>query len=133
MELRYVRNGQENSLVVKPELTDQEGKPAYKIGVVCSSPMVVEHLAVGAAFQRSVEQNKKNSVLIIEIVKRLLTKKASIKQMSGPISIARQFLSRNEAVGFFERDPINRKREADYTIGRKNDASDRPSLNIVGR
>ena len=90
VELRYVRNGQESSVIVKPELTDQEGKSSYKIGVICSSPMVVEHLAVGAAFQRSVEQNKKNSMLIIEIVKRLLTKKASIKQMSGPITIARQ-------------------------------------------
>jgi regulator of sigma E protease len=39
---------------------------------------------------RSVEQNQKNSLLIMELVKRLLTKKASIKQMSGPIGIARQ-------------------------------------------
>jgi regulator of sigma E protease len=52
--------------------------------------MVVEHLSAGTALRRSIEQNKKNSMLIVEIVKRLLTKKASIKQMSGPISIARQ-------------------------------------------
>jgi regulator of sigma E protease len=90
VEVRYLRNGKENSLIVKPELTNQEGKPAYKIGVLLSSPMVVEHLAFGTALQRSVEQNKKNSMLIVEIVKRLLTKKASIKQMSGPIEIARQ-------------------------------------------
>jgi regulator of sigma E protease len=89
IEVKYVRNGQEQAVTLKPQAVDQDGKPSYKIGVMCA-PMHVDKLNFSGAVHRSVEQNKKNSMLILELVKRLLTKKASIKQMSGPIGIARQ-------------------------------------------
>jgi regulator of sigma E protease len=89
VEVKYVRGGQEQTVTVKPQLSEQDGKPSYMIGVMCV-PMHVDKLSFGGALNRSIEQNKKNSMLIMELVKRLLTKKASIKQMSGPIGIARQ-------------------------------------------
>jgi regulator of sigma E protease len=89
IDVKFVRNGQEQTVTLKPQAVDQDGKPSYKIGVVCA-PMHVDKLNFAGALHRSVEQNQKNSLLIMELVKRLLTKKASIKQMSGPIGIARQ-------------------------------------------
>jgi regulator of sigma E protease len=89
IEVKFVRNDQEQAVTLKPQAVDQDGKPSYKIGVMCA-PMHVDKLNFSGAVRRSVEQNKKNSMLIMELVKRLLTKKASIKQMSGPIGIARQ-------------------------------------------
>jgi regulator of sigma E protease len=89
IDVKFVRNGQEQTVTLKPQVVDQDGKPSYKIGVVCA-PMKVDKLTFAGALNRSVEQNQKNSLLIMELVKRLLTKKASIKQMSGPIGIARQ-------------------------------------------
>jgi len=89
IDVKFVRDGQEQTVTLKPQAVDQDGKPSYKIGVVCA-PMHVDKLNFAGALNRSVEQNQKNSMLIMELVKRLLTKKASIKQMSGPIGIARQ-------------------------------------------
>jgi regulator of sigma E protease len=37
---------------------------------------------------KSVDQNKKNSFLILELVKKMIQRKVSIKQMEGPIRIA---------------------------------------------
>ena len=89
IEVKYVRGGEENVATLVPQMVDQDGKPSYKIGVICA-PTHVDKLNFSGALHRSVEQNKKNSMLIMELVKRLLTQKASIKQMSGPIGIARQ-------------------------------------------
>ena len=89
VEIQYVRNNKEAVVTVKPQLSDADGKPAYKIGVVCA-PVHVDKLPFTMALKRSVESNEKNSVLILELVKRLVQHKASIQQMSGPIGIARQ-------------------------------------------
>ncbi len=89
VEVRYVRNGQEATVMVTPVQQDADGKPMYRVGVICA-PVHVDKLGFSAALKRSVESNKKNSLLILEIVKRLLQHKTSIQQMSGPIGIARQ-------------------------------------------
>jgi len=92
IEIRYVRNGQEQAVTLTPQLEDKDelGKPTYKIGVLCAPQTRVDTLNFPAALRRSVDQNQKNSVLILELVKRLVQRKASIKQMSGPIGISRQ-------------------------------------------
>jgi regulator of sigma E protease len=41
------------------------------------------------ALQKSLETNKRYALLIVEIVERLVTRKVSIKQIDGPIGIAR--------------------------------------------
>jgi len=52
-------------------------------------PVRVDKLSFAQAFSRSVEENQKNSLLILELVKRMLQHKVSVKQMEGPIGIAR--------------------------------------------
>ena len=42
----------------------------------------------GAAFKHSLDENKKDSVLILQLVKKLVQHKVSMKAFSGPIGIA---------------------------------------------
>ena len=51
--------------------------------------MRVDKLPFAVAFNRSLEENKKYSLLIVDLVRKMLERKVSIKQMEGPIGIAR--------------------------------------------
>jgi len=84
--LAVVRHGQQLSIPVKPAFDSERNE--YRIGFG-SNPQHVDKLPFAEAFQRSMDQNKKNSLLIVEIMKKLVERKVSIKQMSGPIGIAR--------------------------------------------
>jgi regulator of sigma E protease len=83
------RNGQEVKLTVTPQLTtSDDGKQVYRIGIL-SMPVHVDKLPFTQALSRSIDSNQKNSMLILELVKRMMQRKVSIKQMEGPIGIAR--------------------------------------------
>ena len=87
--LTVVRNGQEVKVTVTPQLTtSDEGKQVYRIGIL-SMPVHVDKLPFMQALSRSIDSNQKNSLLILELVKRMMQRKISIKQMEGPIGIAR--------------------------------------------
>jgi regulator of sigma E protease len=89
MDVTVVRGGQELHLNVTPVLTDMpKGEKQWRMGFR-SSPVHVDKLAFGPALQRSIQQNKRYSVLIIELVKKLAERKVSMKQIDGPIGIAR--------------------------------------------
>jgi len=60
----------------------------YRIGFA-SSPVAVDKLSFPQALRRSLEQNRKFSVLLLEIVRKMAERKVSIKQMSSPIGIGR--------------------------------------------
>ena len=61
---------------------------SYRIGFV-SEPMQIEKLPLPEAFGRSVEECKKLSGLIFDLIGRMAERKVSVKQMSGPIEIVR--------------------------------------------
>ncbi len=88
--LSVVRDNKNVQISVTPKLMKGEnGAPdAYRIGIH-SNPMHVDKLPFGKALARSVEQNKKYSMLVFDLVGKMLQRKASIKQVSGPIEIAR--------------------------------------------
>jgi regulator of sigma E protease len=87
--LTVLRNGQEQKFTLTPELTTAEdGKKVYRIGIL-SMPVRVDKLPFAQALSRSIDANKKNSMLILELVQRMLQRKISVKQMEGPIGIAR--------------------------------------------
>jgi regulator of sigma E protease len=88
--LSVVRDGKDVQISVTPKLMKGEnGAPdAYRIGIH-SNPMHVDKLSLGQAFQRSLEQNRKYSLLVFDLVGKMIQRKASIKQVSGPIEIAR--------------------------------------------
>jgi regulator of sigma E protease len=53
-----------------------------------SDPVEVEHLPLGRALAKSFDQNKKNSLLILELVQKMVKREVSMRQIDGPIRIA---------------------------------------------
>jgi regulator of sigma E protease len=70
-------------LQVSPVLKD--GRKMIGIGI--QYPSVHIKLSPVAAFEKSIQSNKENAVLIFQVIGRLLKREASVKQLDGPISI----------------------------------------------
>ncbi len=88
MDVTAVRNGQSLNFVVTPVQTESNGQKVYRLGF--GSELVhVDKLPFAKALNRSLEENKRYSLLIVDLVGKLVQHKASIKQMEGPIGIAR--------------------------------------------
>jgi regulator of sigma E protease len=89
VEVTVVRNGQEIKIPVTPEEVKDaaSGDMVYRLGVR-SEPQEVEQLPLGKALAKSIEQNKKNSLLILELVQKMLKREVSMRQIDGPIRIA---------------------------------------------
>jgi regulator of sigma E protease len=85
VEISLLRNGQQQTIKVIPVLDKEHND--YRVGYL-SEPQHVDKLPFAAALAKSVDQNKKNSFLILELVKKMIQRKVSIKQMEGPIRIA---------------------------------------------
>jgi regulator of sigma E protease len=89
VHLEILRQNQKLMLTITPKLVPSEGRPnSYRIGFG-SEPMQVEKLPLTEAFSRSVDECKKLSGLIFELIGRMAERKVSMKQMSGPIEIVR--------------------------------------------
>jgi regulator of sigma E protease len=87
--LTVMRNGQQLDLTITPQLaTADDGQKVYRIGIL-SMPVRVDKLPFMQALSHSIDSNQKNSMLILELVKRMMQRRISIKQMEGPIGIAR--------------------------------------------
>jgi len=89
VHLQILRRNEQIALTVTPQLTPAEGPvQSYRIGFV-SEPMQVEKLPVLEAFGRSLDECKKLSGLVIDLIGGMVEHKVSVKQMSGPIEIVR--------------------------------------------
>jgi regulator of sigma E protease len=89
VDVTVVRNGDELHFNATPLMTDEKGKKRYRLGFQ-SEPVRVDKLPFVQALGRSIEANKKYSMLILDLVHKMIERKASIKQMEGPIGIARE-------------------------------------------
>ncbi len=91
IDLTVIRDGKTMTFRVKPVLasTEDPGEQRYRIGFIPEHEMKVSHLPVTAAFQKSVQENKKTSLLILELVKKLVQGKISPRTIEGPIGIGR--------------------------------------------
>ncbi|MBZ5569602.1 MAG: RIP metalloprotease RseP [Acidobacteriia bacterium] len=87
LTLTAVRDNKELNFTVTPMLTELNGKQMWRIGIR-SEPQQVDKLPFGKAFVKSLDQNKRNSFLIIELVEKMVQRKVSVKQFSSPIGIA---------------------------------------------
>ena len=83
-----LRNGTPINLEITPVLSDVQGTKRYRLGFQAAEPMRTDKLPFAKAFSKSLEQNKKNSFLIIELVEKMIQRKVSVKQFSSPIGIA---------------------------------------------
>lgn len=90
---RSTANGttETHTIQVTPELADTATGKGYRLGFVAVLPPVrVERLPLGKAMVASWQFNKKNSLLIVEVIKRLFTRQVSVKSLQSPIGIGQQ-------------------------------------------
>ena len=83
-----LRDGKPLEITASPVLDSTKGDQRYRLGFRPGDRMVVEKLPFFAAFQESAEFNKGFSFLFVEVVKRVVERKASVRQFEGPIGIA---------------------------------------------
>jgi regulator of sigma E protease len=91
VDLTVIRGGQTLHFSgLKPVLgkTEDPKEQRYRLGFVARSETKVTTLPFGQALSRSLEQNKKYSLLILELAKKLVQGKVSPRMVSGPIGIA---------------------------------------------
>ena len=84
------RGSQTLQFTLRPVLTSTEDphEQRYRLGFVNKGVTKVTTLPFPAALKLSVEQNKKYGALILELAKKLVQRKISMKAISGPIGIA---------------------------------------------
>jgi regulator of sigma E protease len=87
VDVTVLRSGQQLTFHLTPQLAPTDGKQLYRIGFVPVPVMHIEKLPFVAAVAKSANFCKKNSLLVIDIVGKMLQHKASIKQMTSPIGL----------------------------------------------
>ena len=100
--LNILRSGQTIPMQITPELADRgDGVKDYRLGFKYVQPPVkVERLPLGKAIVASWEFNKKGSLLIVEVLKRMFTRQVSVRSLSGPIGIGQQIHQAAEMPGW---------------------------------
>jgi regulator of sigma E protease len=88
IQITVQRDGKPVNFTVAPELTEVKGDSRYRVGIG-SAPMKTTSLPLVAAFRKSLEQNKQGSLLILELVEKMVQRKISIRSIEGPIGIGR--------------------------------------------
>ena len=88
IEITVLRDGQRKTFTVQPVLkeTNEVGEKRYRVGIA-SDPMKVTALPFIDALKNSFEQNKDGSLLILELVQKMIQRKISMKSVEGPIGI----------------------------------------------
>ena len=85
------RAGKQSTLTVQPRLEPTADGSAWRIGFgPIPPPTRIEQMPIGKAFVASAKFNRDNSLLILEVLKRLFTHKMSVSTLSGPVGIAQQ-------------------------------------------
>ncbi len=90
VDLTVIRGNQTLSFHLSPVLgkTEDPKEQRYRLGFVARSETKVTTLPFTQALSRSLEQNKKYSLLILELAKKIVQGKVSLRAVSGPIGIA---------------------------------------------
>ena len=91
-DLLVSRNGATVPLQITPQFTDiGDGTKGYRLGFGYLRPPVrVERLPFDKAAVASWKFNKKGSLFIVEVLKRLFTHQVSVKSLQSPIGIGQQ-------------------------------------------
>lgn len=89
VHLLVSREGRSVSITATPQLVSTDKKKTPKLGFVAVSPLHYDKLPLPKAFANSVKMNKRLSLLIVDMLQKLVERKVSIKQMDGPIGIGK--------------------------------------------
>lgn len=92
IEVTALRNGQTLQVQLQPVLADAgNGRKRYRIGFAPNlPPFKVQQLPFPAALRQSVRFNMRNSGLILEVLRRMVTRHLAVQNLTGPIGIARE-------------------------------------------
>lgn len=91
LQMQVRRDAQLLTLIAKPEQMVDSGKKEFRIGIG-SEPrrtIKVEALPFSQAFQKSLKWNKRYSLLIGDLLQKMVQRKVSLKQVDGPIGIGK--------------------------------------------
>jgi len=92
VDLTVERSGQTLPFHVQPVLaaTEDPKERRWRLGFLNKGETQVSRLPFSEAFALSLEQNRKNSLLLVELAKRIAQRRVSLKAVSGPIGIAQE-------------------------------------------
>ena len=90
VDLQVERSGQTLDFQLTPVLSQTEDpkEQRYRLGFVNKGVTKVSQLPFAQALSLSLEQNKKYSFMILELAKKMVQRKISMRAISGPIGIA---------------------------------------------
>lgn len=92
IDLTVVRGGQTIHFQMQPVLTKTEDpkEERYRLGFLNKGEVKVTTLPFSQALALSLNKNREYSMMILELAKKLVQRKISIKAVSGPIGIAQE-------------------------------------------
>jgi len=70
--------------------TEDPKESRYRLGFLNTGEMKVTKLSFTQAVAQSLDQNRKYSLLLLELAKKIVQRKISLKAVSGPIGIAQE-------------------------------------------
>ena len=102
VELTILRDGKQLMFRLQPVLASSEDstEKRYRIGFANQPQMKVRRLGFPEAVRYSLADNKRGSLLILELMKKLVQRKVSIRTISGPIGIAQDAGEAAQAKGW---------------------------------
>jgi regulator of sigma E protease len=86
--LDFIRAGKESQVTVQPIFGEIMGEKRWRLGFTFHVETVVGQLPWGEALTNSLHDNVRNCRVLLDIVGKILTRRMSPRQLSGPIGIA---------------------------------------------
>ncbi|SPF52921.1 putative membrane-associated zinc metalloprotease [Candidatus Sulfopaludibacter sp. SbA4] len=88
--IQYERDGQQHEVSVQPVFYKGDGPGRWFIGVGPQPKfnIITTRLSLPDAFRESLSQNGKNAMMIVEVLKGVIERRMSTKNLTGPIGIA---------------------------------------------
>jgi regulator of sigma E protease len=92
VKLSVLRGGNTLDFTMQPVLskTEDPKEQRYRLGFSNKGEMKVTTLPFGKALGLSIKKNREYSLMILELAKKLVQRKISLKAVSGPIGIAQE-------------------------------------------
>jgi regulator of sigma E protease len=88
VRLEVERQGQTLPLTVTPALAENQGRRQWMIGAAFVSDTTFLKLPFSQALRHSLQDNKQYSMVILDLVGKLVSHNASIQTLQGPVGIA---------------------------------------------
>jgi regulator of sigma E protease len=88
LEITLRRDGRDLSVQVMPVYGEVQGTKKWHIGVGLRDVVVVRRLPWSQALSQAIDFNIRNSLLTVDVIGKILTRRMSAKSLSSPIGIA---------------------------------------------